>query len=82
MLLTEEEAKKRWCPHVIASHTDPRGKFGAEGAYGHACIGSACMAWRKQESAAFAHHAEAQFQRTGARLESTEGFCGLAGRPT
>ena len=52
--MTEAEAKTKWCPHAVASHTDPRGASGyARDELGlpadtfiHACIGSRCMAWR------------------------------------
>lgn len=42
--MTEQEAKTKWCPHAVASHTDPRKRIGD--GWLHACIGSACMAWR------------------------------------
>lgn len=42
--MTEEEAKTKWCPHAIASHTNPRQHNGE--VWLHNCIGSACMAWR------------------------------------
>lgn len=38
-LLTEEEAKTKWCPY---SNTHPS-QAGAQ------CIGSSCMAWRKHD---------------------------------
>ena len=42
--MTEEEAGTKWCPHAIASHTNPRQHNGE--VWLHNCIGSACMAWR------------------------------------
>lgn len=49
------------------------------------CIGSACMAWRGQETRAFAMKADAEFKRSDRRLKPTdvdiEGYCGLAGKP-
>lgn len=55
--MTEDEAKTKWCPHAIASHTDPRGRAGFErpelglpaDTFTHACLGSDCMAWRWSE---------------------------------
>jgi hypothetical protein len=57
-LITEQEAKQKWCPHAVASHTDPRRGF-REGlsirpdGMGHECIASACMAWRWQRDVAY-----------------------------
>ncbi len=46
MIVTEEEAKTKWCRHVVASHTNPRMGFaGDTGPRTHNCIGSECMAW-------------------------------------
>jgi hypothetical protein len=52
--MTEDEAKTKWCPHAVASHTDPRAQTGYQreelglpaDTFLHACIGSGCMAWR------------------------------------
>lgn len=78
--MNEAEAKTKWCPHAVASHTDPRGRTG----YGrpnlglppetfiHACIGSACMVWRWRQEPLPAVVDDA--------VEG-EGFCGLAGTP-
>lgn len=45
--MTEDEAKTKWCPHAVASHTNPRNGFDGRGGLAvHPCIGSACMAWR------------------------------------
>lgn len=66
MLVTEEEAKTKWCPHVRVRHSSqavinrtpdpmPEADFG--------CIGSRCMSWR--------------WLFDGFVL--TRGYCGLAG---
>jgi len=47
--MTEEEAKTKWCPHAIASHTNPRQHNGE--VWLHNCLGSACMAWRRDDPA-------------------------------
>ena len=94
--MTEEEAKTKWCPHAIASHTNPRQKMGD--GWLHNCIGSACMAWRWDNNAlTIRMRAEvlgkAQDEimtpeyyarnHMGDEHEALprEGFCGLAGRP-
>lgn len=75
MILTEEEAKAKWCPEARMLPNapgygagnrfadDPHPIFMAE----TRCIGSACMAWRWL--------AEAR------GFSSTLGFCGKAGTP-
>ena len=55
MLLTETEAKKKWCPHVRAaiSHEDNNAcNAGVEGSRVPSyscCVGSGCMMWRWAE---------------------------------
>ena len=67
MLLTEEEAKTKWCPFVPPVRGDnelinPLNRFGAP------CIASQCMAWRWEEIIAHAND------------YTKKGFCGLAGK--
>lgn len=92
MLLTEEEAKKRWYPFARVSVTDSgliannrceviKPDAADDRLVGSNCIASECMAWRKCESAQFRAKADAEFRKSGMRLESTEGFCGLASLP-
>lgn len=89
-MLTEEEAKTKWCFHFIASHTNPRErgalrvKSGDEVSpstpippFAHACIGSACMAWR---ATSVNELTEVVFAGTREGKPGT-GFCGLAGKP-
>jgi len=87
--VTEEEAKTKWCPHAVASHTDPRAQTGyarpelglPADTFLHCCIGSACMAWRKTG----AKFKDARTGRlsdrdmTGHGTWIDEGYCGLAG---
>jgi hypothetical protein len=74
-VLTEEEARKRWCPfarsfdtptelpeHIIASGTN-RKRGGAPDQW-CLCIASDCMVWRWR-----------------AGLPNDVGYCGLAGAP-
>jgi hypothetical protein len=75
MRVTEEQARKMWCPFVriegsnrlMNTMTDG---FDAEHRYQH-CIGGECMAWRS-------------FHFTYTRADSApapHGYCGLAGKP-
>lgn len=91
---TEEEAKKLWCPHVVASHSDPRrvSKHDSDGDYslsdtiagapGNNCIASKCMAWR-WDPGSFSYPPTPDNPGGGphAAPEEYRGFCGLAGRP-
>ena len=75
MILTEEEAKKKWCPKYQVSFAacesgsdcqDNRGLFP-----GYYCLASDCMMWR--------------WEVTNPNYEGPEkyhdkGYCGLAGR--
>lgn len=82
MLLTEDEAKTKWCPHAVASHTDPRRGFHAgetRDEYCFTCIASECMAWRwagwRTKSLGFIAERPADDDKDGGRL----GYCSLAG---
>lgn len=82
--MTEDEAKTRWCP--FARVTDPHRTLNkawnrVDSRSGAApflspppalCIGSACMAWRRDLDGA-------DDTKVG---WGTNGYCGLAGRPT
>ena len=96
MTLTEEEAKKKWCPHVVASHTDPRrgfhpGQGPEEYRHGlHLCIASECMAWRWAHIRHFPEPANTgdlypDNQGYLARKDGNDmkrlGYCGKAGAP-
>lgn len=95
--MTEEEAKTKWCPHAIASHTNPRQHNGE--VWLHNCIGSACMAWRSLDvydnrerhlwsrskgervTAAIGDDAEWRLANPNEPPPAPRGFCGLAGKP-
>lgn len=66
-MYTEDEARKKWCPHAVASHNDPRrgfhkGQVSDDDCF--ICIASECMAWRSVMT-----------------MDGNKGYCGLAGRP-
>ncbi len=79
---TESEAKTKWCPFAVASHTDPRGGFREmdeeDGYKTHPCIASKCMAWRWSQKPTPADHAFAASKPA----EEGRGFCGLSGSTT
>ncbi len=68
MLVTEEEAKKKWCPKAMAPTAG--GGVSTVGPYEKNCIASGCMMWREE--------AEVRSKGGVGRLY---GYCGLAGLP-
>lgn len=71
MHMTEDEARKKWCPHVrfgneagCNRNTAPEGSGGAL----TNCIASECMAWRWAWVSGWPDH-----------FSVTHGYCGLAG---
>jgi hypothetical protein len=72
MIVTEEHAKEKWCPHVRIRHQSQAVVNRTPDPMHHAdygCIGSRCMSWRWRNSALDVGH-------------EPKGFCGLAGIPT
>ena len=92
--MTEEEAKKKWCPVVHYTCNDkwlisPAGRkaiFDEERSLVTVednCIGSHCMAWRWQENIKSTTYNSVErsmiiFYETDAKIY---GYCGLAGNP-
>lgn len=82
MLITEEEAKTKWCPHRRSIEFNYHVSSTPVATNATAtCIASDCMAWRRHETRQFKSRADMEFHRSGKRL-SPPGFCGLAGAPT
>lgn len=83
MTYTEEEALNKWCPHAVASHTDPRAGIQPHKLEKqdkpplHNCIGSRCMSWRWK----MRFGTDPANPENCAVLEPTHGYCGLAGQP-
>ena len=84
--MTEDEAKTKWCPFVRVMALDPRNggnpAINRQDYDNFNCIGPACMAWRWNDTSEWIARAEAEFRRTGRRIPKTDGYCGLAGRPS
>lgn len=73
-MMTEEEAKAKWCPATMSSPAiyAPTGEgLHAPGPF--QCLASACMAWR------WAYDSEG-YPILASNSEK-KGFCGMAGRP-
>lgn len=88
MILTEEQARTKWCPFVRFHGTpsddsisNRHGWFDNDNPGMSRCIGSVCMAWRMKLSPATERKAEAEFRKGGQRIGEAEGYCGLAGTP-
>lgn len=85
MLLTEAEAKEKWCPLARVVEIDhegepiqgwPVGNRASQAQYAHPharCIGSACMAWRAI--------AEKEYAEGSTFTVHKRGYCGAFGLP-
>lgn len=89
MILTEEEARKKWCPHARELGRAQDGgnisrlvagyNRGGDGAMIPSCIGSACMAWRWAEAKKIRDIDLVTSDVVD--LPPRVGFCGLSGTP-
>ena len=68
-LLTEEEAKAKWCPLDKGSYSERH--IGGPKPY---CIGSACMAWRWAK-------VRERHNPSSVAARDDIGFCGAFGKP-
>lgn len=75
MIVTEEEAKTKFCPETI----QPVGTDDRVWHDGQNCIGSACMAWRWQASLSVNNPSHVPGE--GQNVTRNRGYCGKAGRP-
>lgn len=82
MILTEDEAKTKWCPFVRAPLSVEWPNSPASPAINSLsdsfrCIASECMAWQWGN-----YHADG-YDKAGNPLTAPtgEGYCGLAGKP-
>ena len=71
MIVSESEAKLKWCPFgsMVEQHQKVSGINRIGGTGVTMCLGSACMAWRERAVP------------TAANTTITMGYCGLAGEP-
>lgn len=76
--MTEEEARKHWCPFSRLSGGNSAFNRGLDGkTYDETnCIASECMAWRVNHEI-FTGVAGTDIQRH----QNSGGYCGLAGKP-
>lgn len=70
MILTEDEAKTKWCPMGRRWTAGPSGA--ATTNVGACCIASGCMMWRRLSA----------LDENGRMMTpEVHGYCGLAGKP-
>lgn len=87
-LLTEDEARQKWCPFARVVPSDASGKVwdGAPAGWNRKgllanpqparCLASECTAWRWRDKAGLSPSGEPNYYPG-----EWKGFCGLAGRP-
>jgi len=82
MILTEEQAKKKWCPFAMVpehnEQSDPSRNRWASGDQLKTanCIASMCMAWRWEMTP---NEASSATNAKQIKIQGT-GYCGLAGK--
>lgn len=80
--MTEEEAKKKWCPMVRKLTFRETSAFSGSHTPNNEeakCIGSACMMWRATVEVIPGCTTNSGF--APAIANTTGGYCGLAGKP-
>jgi hypothetical protein len=77
-MMTEEEAKKCWCPFVGTTRYSHQSEE---------CVARGCMAWRwayenlPDEGEVVAYKRTPQKDMPGHFINEPMGYCGLAGKP-
>lgn len=94
--MTEDEAKKKWCPHARIKGSNRAYEVGEGGVAvlvdgRPLCIASACMAWRWIDAPVEGREGSQEAVQIGSRVHVErvpaikavvgDGFCGLAGAP-
>ena len=74
-MYAEEEAKKKWCPMARETDTSLGSYNRVNGlpAKDALCLASECMSWRRATTK--------KKQLDGTYKSSTNGYCGLGGKP-
>lgn len=86
-ILTEQEAKTKWCPLARTSYStieelEHGGVNRAQGPSEVSCIASACMMWRKRDQIGIGPDGEKRVRDMDGRTRWVDrGFCGLAVPP-
>jgi hypothetical protein len=92
--MTEDEARRKWCPFArvavintkkgAAANRWPDDEESEYATTTNHCIGSSCMAWRQTgflPGHRWQAHNDEQKHEAFIRSHPLEGFCGLAGKP-
>lgn len=81
-LLTEAEAKEKWCPQarVLSIGVCCNRSPGGEGDRNSYCLASGCMSWRwkDKETEKMVYRYKEDHPEM---MEHYKGYCGLAGKP-
>jgi hypothetical protein len=87
-LLTEDEAKMKWCPLARASSSRDEEQGVSVNRNGNAadidclCMASACMAWRKVDQTGIGPNGEKRDRDMDGRTRWVDrGYCGAFGNP-
>ena len=76
MIISEIEAKTKWCPFTFAV-SEQRGPDGCGIREGGpwTCCTTHCMAWTPAETPDFKSRADERFRRTGESMTTDTGYC-------
>jgi hypothetical protein len=82
MIMSEAEAKEKWCPFTFAvpEHRDQFTGQGIREGGPWSCCTTHCMAWRTAETPEFTRNAEYEFRKSGKRLKADTGYCAMLDR--
>lgn len=81
MLMTEQEARTKWCPHYrIFAGNSETGDNRPNGPFNPRCIASDCMAWRKENSFERNGKERSAYEREIGVGNTGRGYCGAFGK--